>query len=197
MYEIKCTVEGVAPMLHNRYPMNAEPGSGKRKTQSIKDLKQTLNDKAYKDNKGMYLPANNIRMMLIGNQKRRGAATILGSDIEAGKGTRYVNFCKGCVFVLGLDGDQTKVYVQPNRKKWDDTHLSSYQRKDGSRNVIERPMINLPWQMTFNIVVYDDNFEEGKVRELFDTGGMRCGLGDFGPTFGRFIIKEWKLKTNK
>jgi len=59
--------------------------------------------------------------------------------------------------------------------------------------MIERPMIEVPWSLTFIITVTEDTYDQGKIKEFFETGGLRCGLGVFGPTFGRFRIVEWEI----
>jgi len=193
MYIIKCEIEGVAPMLHCRFPIRQE--SDKRKTRSKDDIESNLEELAFKDENGMYLPANNIRMMLIGNQVRQGAAVVLGSFIESKKGTRYRNLCQSCVYVQGLNkSDPEKVYIKPKRKTWDRVFTASYVTSRKTRKVGSRPMITLPWSMAFEVTCFDSNFEPGKLKEIFETGGLRCGLGSWGPRFGRFIIKEWNMK---
>jgi len=180
-YEVKVRIAGLAPVLQNRF------------TPEIKGADIKIEDRAYQDDVGSYMPANNIRMMLIGNQRRRSASAILGSDIESGKGALYVAFCKACVFVESMDSNNpTKIYFEPARKTYDAVDSRSYQNKAGGRNMIERPMINLPWSMTFKVVVLDETIAKAKVKELFIVAGMRCGLGDYGPTFGRFRIVEWE-----
>jgi len=179
--EILCKIEGLAPVLQNQF-------TGDKKAEDI-----TLNDRAYKDEKGMYMPTNNIRMMLIGNKKRRSASEILGSDMEKAKGTKYKNFCKACVFIEGLDGDTSKVYFEPSRKAWDDVDKRTYQNDKGARNHISRPMITMPWSLTFKIHVFSKDLADATIRKLFEVAGFRCGLGDFGPTFGRFIVKKWEI----
>lgn len=180
-------------MLMCCYPMPDRQGKPTAR-KGKKDIEAELEGKAYKDERGMYLPADNIRMSLIGNRFRTGAADILGSTIERQKGKKYRNFCKACVWVLGTEEPTDKVYFEPLRKTWDDTDVRSFITSKGGRDVCERPMIRTPWSLTFTIHVTDETFAEGKIRELFEVAGLRCGLGVHGPTFGRFIVKEWKTK---
>ncbi len=155
--------------------------------------KDELIKKIYVDKKGVYVPVDNIRMMLIGNIHRSGSAKILGSFIEKGKGTQYVNFCKGCIWVVGLKSS-LKVYVEPIRRSYDDYDERSFINAKGSRGITRRPLITTPWTLTFFVEVVDNQYDPSKVKEFFDVAGLRCGLGAYGPTFGRFLVKEWILQ---
>jgi hypothetical protein len=184
MYQVTAKIEGVVPIMFSRFPLPAKPGDTK------KQKKQTLEEKMWIDKKGVYIPTDNLRMLLIGNRFRPGAAKIYGSEYESKKGTKYLNFCKACVWVVGDNG---KVYFQKKRKKYDDVDIRSFINASGSRSTCERPILNAPWSLTFDIQVTDDSLPEDILKSMYEVAGMRCGLGVYGPTFGRFIVKEWKV----
>lgn len=184
MYQVTCTIEGVVPIMFSRFPPPEKPGDTK------KQKPQTIKEKMWIDKKGVYIPADNLRMMLIGNTFRTGAAKIYGTHIESGNGTKYLDFCKACVYVTG---DNNKVYFKPKRTKHDDTDIRSFVNSKKSRSTVERPVLNTPWEVTFTVQVTDDSIPEDIVRRFYETAGMRCGLGVYGPTFGRFVVKEWKV----
>lgn len=190
MYEVKCTIAGVesldgdgVPIMFSRFPLPAKPGDTKKKQ------KQTIEEKMWLDKKGVYIPTDNLRMLLIGNRYRPGASKIYGSEYESQKGTKYLNFCKACVWVIGDNG---KVYFKPKRTKHDDVDIRSFINATGSRATCERPILNTPWSLDFTIQVTDDGVPEHIVHEFYNVAGMRCGLGVYGPTFGRFVVREWK-----
>lgn len=182
MYQVKCEIEGIVPIMFCRFPLPEKPGDTKKKKT------QTLKEKVWVDKKGLYIPTDNLRMILIGNTFRPGAAGIYGSEYESKKGKKYLNFCKACVWVIG---DNNKVYFEPNRKTWDDVDIRSFVNASKSRSTTERPILNIPWSLTFNIQVTDDSVPENIVKSFYEVGGMRCGLGVYGPTFGRYTVKEW------
>ena len=204
MYEIQATYKGLVPMMMDRFanPDEVASGQAKRRSKVVspKELRAELERKLHRDNKGVYVPADNIRMMLIGNQFRRGAAQILGSDIEKNKGTTYKSICEGCIWVLGPK-DPLKVYIEPKRKTYDEYDERSFLTKKGkgggSRKITQRPLITLPWELHFIIQVTDDQIEQSFVRQLFDVAGLRCGVCAYGPTFGRCVITEWKVQKEK
>lgn len=191
MYEVNCRIEGLVPAMFDRFFNPEEMELAKKKSKKL--WKEELVKKLYVDKKGVYVPVDSLRMMLIGNQKRPGAAKILGSFVEKGKATQYISFCKGCIWVVGLK-DPMKVYMEPKRTTFDDYDERSFINAMGSRSITRRPIIKTPWKLSFVVQVTDNQFDYSKVKEFFDVAGMRCGVGAYGPTFGRFLVKEWKLK---
>jgi len=193
MYQINATIKGMVPSMHDRYPIEQmKPGKRTTKKKSAQDLEKEVARKCYIDNEGLYIPADNLRMMLIGNTFRKGAAEILGSYIESKKGTEYKNFAKACIWVLGPNSDSEKVHYLPLRKNYD-VYKNTFVTSNKKRDVCHRPIVTIPWKLTFVVHVYDDNFESGKVKELFEVGGLRCGIGAYGPKFGRFTVDKWEV----
>ncbi len=190
MYEVKCKINGIVPMMQDKYafPTESEKPTKKAKS-SWKDLLPT---KAYIDEVGMYVPSDSIRMMLIGNKLRTGAAQILGSEIESKKGKSYRNFCKACVWVIGPT-DPSKVYITPKRKTFDDYDERTFINAAGSRSITRRPLATLPWSLEFTVQITLDTFDESKIKEMFELAGLMCGCGAYGPTFGRFSIAKWDV----
>jgi hypothetical protein len=192
MYRIKCKIEGLVPVMFDRFYNPEELESGAKK-KAKGNWEKELPAKMYIDKKGVYVPTDSVRMMLIGNRFRTGAAKILGNSIESRKGKQYLDFCKACVWVVGPK-DPLKVYFDPGRKTYDTYDERSFINAIGSRGISRRPLLTTPWLLVFYVDVTDDQYDESKIRQLFDVAGMRCGLGAYGPTFGRFLVKEWELK---
>lgn len=188
MYEIRCTTDGLGSVLYNRPPIEIPGGRAPRKIETNRE--GLLKKKIYKDKKGLFMPTDNIEMMLIGSTARVGAAKILGTFIEGGKGTEYTSFCEGCIWITSTDGSR-KLYWQPNRKTWDGTDIRSFPDKNQQRHTAERPLIKPPWKLTFIIHVTDDNWSPDMIKKFFDVAGLRVGLGSYGPKFGRFIVIEF------
>lgn len=196
MYEIRAQYQGLVPIMFNRYfePEATEPGQSKRKAKE--DLELDIPKKMFIDKKGVYIPADSIRMMLIGNQVRPGAAKILGSYIEKNKGTEYTELCRSCIWVLGIK-DPLKCWFEPPRKTHDDVDVRSFVTRQGkslARKVTRRPILSLPWSVDFIVQVTDDQITAAKVKQFFDVAGLRCGMGTYGPTFGRCIVSQWETK---
>ncbi len=181
-YKIK--LKGIVPIMFNRFYIPLPGDTTKKK-------KLALKDKLWIDEGGVYIPIDNLRMMLIGNKHRTGAAKIYGSTIESKKGKEYTDFAKACIWAVGPD-DPMKVYFTPKRETWDDTDVRSFINSQGSRSSVERPLLKTPWLIEFHVHVTDPVFDPDKVKAFYDIAGMRCGLGVYGPTFGRFVVSEWE-----
>ena len=194
MYEIQAIYKGLVPMMMDRFFDLKSTETGQKKKKKGKD-EAVVFQKLHADKKGVYVPADNIRMMLIGNTKRVGAAKKLGTYVEKGKGTQYLEMCKSSIWVLGPD-DPLKAYLLPNRKTYDDIDERSFINATGSRSITYRPILTLPWSVPFIIQVTDDQIDESKVRELFDLAGLRCGICAYGPTFGRCVIDKWEVNAS-
>lgn len=192
MYEIECKIDGLVPIMFSRFPLPTKPGD------KTKKKPQTVKDKMWIDKKGVYIPTDNLRMLLIGNRFRTGAAKIQGTVFESKKGTQYLDFCKACVYVRGIV-HPLKVYFKPKRTKEDETDIRSFvtATPHGGRDTTERPLLLTPWSLTFHIDVTEDTLSPEQIKKFYDCAGMRCGLGVYGPTFGRFIVSEWKVVKEK
>ena len=65
--------------------------------------------------------------------------------------------------------------------------------KDGIPNPKVRPVIELPWEVEFDMHI----LEEGGVREVtlkgyIERGGLAIGLGTYRGVFGKFEIGKWE-----
>lgn len=203
MYEILCTYTGIATMMQDRFFNQEEVDKGQSKKRGKDAWRGEWPLKAYVDKKTghLYVPADNIRMMLIGNKLRVGAAKILGSYIEKKKATEYLSLCESFIFVKGADqSDTDKVFIDPRRKLCDEDYDErSFINAAGSRSLTRRPIIREPWSLTFRIQVLDDTIDPTLVRDLFNVAGLRCGVCAYGPTFGRCVIHDegWIVKPTK
>jgi hypothetical protein len=178
-------------MMHDRFFNTEELEKGGAKKQGKDSWKKLLPLKAYIDKKGAYLPADNIRMMLIGNKARKGAVDIQGSMFESQKGKKYKTLAMGAIWVVGPE-DPLRVYIEPIRKTFDDYDERTFVNPKTGRGIVRRPIFNVPWTLTFIVQVTDDRLTDDFVKNLFEVAGLYCGAGAYGPTFGRCIIEKWE-----
>ena len=58
-----------------------------------------------------------------------------------------------------------------------------------------RPVLALPWQLKFNIVLFDNNkVTPDKLESWFEQGGIVTALGSYRPRHGRFQVVEFDVK---
>lgn len=181
MNQVKVKIEGVSPLLMNRYIPEADPGT--RKTNPPKGTPfQQAELKVYKDPKGKpCIPGPNIYSGIIeaGHFQKFGKSkmtTAKASCISSG------------VFVL----DEYCLVTPTN---WCVDERSIVNPATGGRRLCYRPRFD-EWSLRFT-VEYDPemSFTDEIVRHLVEDMGARLGLGDFRPQrkgpFGRFKVTEF------
>jgi len=63
----------------------------------------------------------------------------------------------------------------------------------GIPNPKERPVLPLPWSLSFDLTIYPNKeIKEQEIKNLLSEGGMAIGLGTFRGVFGKFEISRWE-----
>lgn len=71
-------------------------------------------------------------------------------------------------------------------------HKSVARLPKGIPNPKERPVIELPWELEFNIsLIKNDVVDEILLQTAFVKGGLALGLGTFRGLFGKFKVVDW------
>lgn len=71
-------------------------------------------------------------------------------------------------------------------------HRAVARLEKGIPNPKERPVLPLPWSISFTLKLYPTReITEQDLINLFDEGGRAIGLGTWRGMFGKFIVKNW------
>lgn len=71
-------------------------------------------------------------------------------------------------------------------------HRSVARLEKGIPNPKERPVLPLPWNLTFNLTIFPNKeIKEAEIKNLMEDGGIAIGLGTFRGVFGKFEVAEW------
>jgi hypothetical protein len=71
-------------------------------------------------------------------------------------------------------------------------HRSVARLDKGIPNPKVRPVLPLPWDLSFTMDVFPNReIKEQEIMNLFDEGGRAIGLGTFRGVFGKFMIAQW------
>lgn len=175
----RTTIEGVSDFLYHRW--NCEAVEEKQKT--AKGSKSRKSDDietfVYRDRDGfLCIPSEHLRMAIINAAKFR-------QDPRSPRKSAMDLYKAGLIFLNPL--------ASLGIKKWD---YEDKRRVVVQRNSINRvrPAIKSGWKVTFDIQVILPEYITGN--DLYDTittSGKFLGIGDFRPTFGRFIISDFKI----
>ena len=187
--KIQCTIQGVSPLLMNRFTEKSEISVSSGTKLSVNSHKDTPREQAtpkcYADDKGfLYIPGPNIFAAIIA----------AGSYHKAGKRqltTQKTSLIPAGMWVLDL-------VCALNTKDWEIDSRSVVIPSTGGRIMCHRPRLD-EWAVTFNLEVDPEMFNEKTVRLLVDDAGKKVGLGDFRPSrkgpFGRFVVRNWTVSS--
>lgn len=182
MYQINATIEGIAPILFNRFTeenvIEVEEGrSVGRKTAEVK-RKLARESKIYSNKDGLFCPAKNIKKAMtlacsIANLKygRKGLGPILKA-------------------IMFIEPDE----VPFNIKKPDYIDEQTGRIPPGARGArvtLYRPALKPGWKLSFIIHVFDDRVSLEQVKRSLEDAGIYQGLCDGRPEYGRFTISAF------
>jgi len=175
-------IEGVSPLLMNKFGINAEVQPTARKQKKDYGTPREQARKAlYADDDGrIFIPSMWIK----------GALMTVSSDFKLPGSRKSVKSVAGgsilfpeekIYFVEGYKGDQFEVDSRP----------CVVQR---ARILRSRPRFE-KWSFAFVLEVDDSILDPSNVHEMLGDAGKRAGIGDYRPQkggpFGRFLITQW------
>lgn len=180
------TLTGRTPIMFDRY-------SGDKTT------KLTPEQKVYLGEKGeLVLPALNILSFLSAQNTRSAPKALydprkykdicyaLGSSVEISPNLIPITKRGEIIIPNGYDEDEKDLKAGLELKR-DTPRL-----KGGIPNDTTRPMLNLPWELEFDLTIYpDEELTIEMVENIFTMGGLKVGLGTFRGVYGKFDF-SWR-----
>ena len=191
--EIQVTIQGVTPLLMNRFTEQNEVAVSGGTSVAFRGSKGTPREQAEpkryadKDTEHLYVPGPNIFSCLIaaGAFHKAGKSkitTMKTSLIPAG-----VSVVEMICPILNKDGRANK--------EWEVDSRSVVIPSTGGRIMCHRPRVD-DWHCKFTLEVDTSMFAPNLIRAILDDAGKKVGLGDFRPSrkgpFGRFVVSNWR-----
>ena len=178
MKQIQVTIKGVTPLLMHRFPMVGAEDTSKKRT-GIPDWKAEAEIALYRDEQGtIYEPASHIEGTL-----KQASRTL---KIPGKRGATYAKLIGSAVAV------EPDVIPHKVIKYEIDARPVVVQR---ARVVRYRPIFK-NWELSFNIMVSDEQIPIEVIKLALDHAGQYVGIGDFRPgrggKFGKFMVTEFK-----
>lgn len=175
----KITLKGLTPILFDRY-------SGNNKEQL------DVMNKVYTDGELLVLPSTNILSFLSAQNTESAPQRVIGRG--------YKEVCKAAQSFVTIE--QYLIPFSRNGKplKVNEANLKIHHAvakimkgKLSVPNPKERPMLDLPWELTFKLSLLETpELNEVLLKKLFEKGGIAIGLGTFRGVFGKFCIDSWE-----
>lgn len=187
--KINVTIQGITPILMNRFTESAEIAVSSGTSAAIRSGKrgtprEQAEPKRYCDKDGnMVIPGPNV----------------FAAIVEAGKfhkvGKTKITTAKSSLVAAGLTVDEI---VLPLRgSAWEVDSRSVVNPATGGRMMCHRPRMD-DWELDFTLDVDEEMFHPDLVRQLVDDAGKKVGLGDYRPArkgpFGRFVVTHWAVE---
>jgi hypothetical protein len=179
-YTVKVTLEGSSKMLFHRWNCDAVEAKAKAAKGSAAKKTDDLESYVWRNEKGeICLPGEYLRQSIVHAAKFR-------QDPRSPRKSAMDMFKAAIIPLTELASLGTK--------KWDydDYHRVQVQRQGITRI---RPAFNAGWRATIelmcNIPEYVDPI---LLRQVLDDAGRLVGVGDFRPTYGRFVVVDWAVR---
>ena len=185
--KVKVTIEGVSPLLMNRFTEANEVQVSGGTTVAFRGdrgtPRQQAEPKRYADTEGtLYVPGPNIFAAIIA----------AGAFHKAGKSK--LTTMKSSLIPAGLLVDD--LVCSLGTKDWEVDSRSVVIPSTGGRVMCHRPRVDR-WSCSFTLEVDESMFAPTLVRAIIDDAGKKIGLGDYRPSrkgpFGRFVVKAWDV----
>jgi len=174
MQTVKVKIEGVAPLLMNKFGMEGSDETKAKRRDEQYNTKEDAEKALYRDEKiGCYAPSTWIEACLRDTAKEfkgKGKASLKSTILSS-------------VFV-----EPEKIAL--NKKTYDEIDLrpAVIQR---NRIVKARPRFN-SWKIEFKINFNEERVTKETLEQILKEAGATKGIGDYRPKFGRFKVVEFK-----
>lgn len=190
MYTVNCTIKGTAPLMQHRFPMPnlGELSKGGHKSTGAIDYTQEWRGHFYSTSDGqIYQPGSHIEGALI--------KAAVGFKVTGKRGKSYKDLFSANVFI---DPDRImhnmkvpdELDADADKPLYLDVRPVVVQR---ARVIRIRPTFAAGWQLSFTIVVNDDQIQPDLVQDVLMLAGKTVGIGDYRPRFGRFSIAHFEV----
>ena len=179
MKKIKVSVEGISPLLMNRFRDIDIEGKSKKRTGAL--LEKVLEDKLYLFENKPYIPSIYFRNCIVEASKQfkitgKGKSTyskLVGSTVDISPD------------VILINGE----YVE--------FRVAAVNPMTSGRMMVSRPKFD-NWKCEFSIILNDDSVPAEVMNELLEHAGRYVGIGDWRPNkkgmYGKFMITSFQME---
>ena len=178
MKKIKVEIEGIAPLLINRFLDKQISEKIKKRNAEVKEI--PVEEKLYEINGKPYIPARYFEACLIEAGKQQKIA-------GKGKAT-YSKYIGATVSI-----EEEAILLKPGN--WKPFTISAVNPMTRGRMMVTRPKFD-KWGCSFTIICEDDDIAIDTMEKILAYGGSFVGVGDWRPDkkgkFGKFRIVRFE-----
>ena len=177
----KVSLNGIRPILFDRY-------AGDNKTQLLPEQKMYMDG----DN-GLLVPSANIHSFLCSVNTKSAVKMFYDPRKYKTVAAAILGFVTIEPFEIPLTRKGKQIKWAGWEKNGITLHKSVARLEKGIPNPKERPMVDVPWELAFDLTVWqNDEVSETEVKNLFVKGGIPIGLGTYRGVYGKFVVDSWK-----
>lgn len=183
----KIVLTGKTPLMFDRYP-----GDNETKLEPHQKLYFKMGTKE------IIVPSLNIMSFLSAHNTNSAPKRLLDSR-------KYKKVADACLSFIQISPDEIPILrdgkpIVFGKFKGDSDsksgiyiHRSVARLEKGIPNPKERPTIPLPWEVEFEMTIFENTeVQEQQIMNLVERGGMALGLGTFRGVFGKFTVSTWE-----
>lgn len=178
-YMVEVTIEGTADLLFHRWSNEAVEAKAKAAKGSKAKKEDDVESYVYRNDKGeICLPGEYLRQAIIGAAKYK-------QDPRSPRKSAQDLFKAGVVSLTDL--------ASLGAKEWD---YLDRKRVQVQRNAVTRvrPAMLKGWKATLLIqVLLPEYIDPPMLNEVIQQAGRLIGVGDFRPTYGRFVVTKFEV----
>lgn len=172
MVKVDVSVEGVAPLLMNKFTatISIESKRGKK----VYDPVEEAEKKTYRTKDGsLYLPNTHFKASIVKS----------ATDFKMTGRKTYKDYVRAGVFI-----EEQEIILTPQEYEIHEEPVV-IQR---ARVMSWRPRFN-KWSCSFTLEIVDDFVNPTTLKEILEMAGRFKGVGDHRPEYGRFKVTKFKV----
>ena len=177
----KAVLQGITPIMFDRY-------AGDNKTQLLPEQKMYLDE-----NNGLLLPSQNLHSFLSAINTPSAVKAFYPSKEYKKVAQVLLGYVQIEPFNIPIKRHGKQIMWEGWDKNGISLHKSVARVKNGVPNPKERPVVDSPWTIEFNITIWNNGeVSETEVKNLFLKGGVPIGLGTYRGVYGKFCLESWE-----
>ncbi|MEE9581093.1 MAG: hypothetical protein V3V74_07255 [Nitrosomonadaceae bacterium] len=192
MKRVEVMINGITPLMCNRFTEEAQQKATNRTTTSLAGNKGTPKEQAAQR---LYVSADGTPMIPNMN--------LFSCIIDGGKffkmGKSKITTLKSSIIPACVSIDELEIPII-SKDGWEVDQRPVRNPSTGGRYLTYRPRFE-NWRLGFTLEIDTEDITIDLVREIVDAAGKKIGLGDFRPSckgpFGKFVVNHWKILPNK
>jgi hypothetical protein len=179
-YRVNLMIQGISDFLFHRWNDDAVAAKAAAAKGSKAKKSDDVESYVYRhpSTKNLAIPGEYLRSSIIGAAKFR-------QDPRSPRKSAQDLFKAGVLSLTNM--------ADTGNKQWDylDRRRALVQRQGITRI---RPALTSGWTVEFDLMVnVPEYINPDLLREVVDLAGRLVGIGDFRPTFGRFVVASWSV----